>query len=287
MMKQKIYNAGIIFFALAILGSLAKMMHYPGAAILLTLGFSGLILLFFPLGLISSYREKGERSLLPLYAVTYLTLLVIFTGMLFKILHWPGAGLLLLIGLPFPFVVFLPVFISVTGRIDKFSIHNIVAVLLLLSFISVFNGLLALNVAKDKINDSIFLASVYSRTAERARSYSSDLGQNSSETEIAAGKVLDLIAEAKEKFMEFTSSDVDALNEDPYSIRYSDSKYFPTEIMFRGNEPYLGDRLEASLSEFIDAIGIHGNSGITQEQARELLKYYSLKELPGLILSYT
>ena len=61
--------------------------------------------------------------------------------MLFKIQHWPGAGKLLMIALPFPYVVFLPVFLAVTSRNKSFSINNTVFVLFLLAGISVFSVL--------------------------------------------------------------------------------------------------------------------------------------------------
>jgi hypothetical protein len=86
---------------------------------------------------------------------------VVFTGMLFKILHWPGASLLLLIGLPFPYVVFLPVFIWVTSKDRNFNIYSIVFVLALLAFNAVFSTLLSLNPSKVRIDDSYNLSRNY------------------------------------------------------------------------------------------------------------------------------
>jgi hypothetical protein len=42
-------------------------------------------------------------------------------GALFKIMHWPGAGIFLMVALPFPFLVFLPVYLYVTSRLCMFS----------------------------------------------------------------------------------------------------------------------------------------------------------------------
>ena len=66
---------------------------------------------------------------------------------LFKVMHWPGASKALIVALPFPYVVFLPVFLAVTGKDKSFSIYNTVYVLFLLAGISVFSALLALNVS--------------------------------------------------------------------------------------------------------------------------------------------
>lgn len=83
--------------------------------------------------------------------------------MVFKIMHWPGAGYALLISLPFPFVVFLPVFLAVTSKNKNFNIYNTVAVLFLMALISAISGLLSLNVSKERIIDSLRISGNYTR----------------------------------------------------------------------------------------------------------------------------
>lgn len=198
-MKQKIYWIGILSFIITILGTLFKMLHYPGAGWMMTIGFFGLIVIFFPLSLINSYRKIGNNTYKPLYIVTYLTFFVLFTGMLFKIMHWPGAGIWLLIGLPFPFVVFLPVFLVVTSKVKNYSIYNTVIVLLLLTFMSVFNALLALGVAKSSLNDSAYLASQYYRQAAIVATEKVCQPQGSEKITESSEALLGLIKEARDK----------------------------------------------------------------------------------------
>ena len=57
-----------------------------------------------------------------------------------------------LIAVPFPFVVFLPVWLYVTSKIKNFDINNTIFVLFLLALQAVFSVLLALNVTKEKID---------------------------------------------------------------------------------------------------------------------------------------
>ena len=74
------------------------------------------------------------------------------------------AGIALLIALPFPYIVFLPVFLAVTSKNKNFNIYNTVFVLmLLLALNSVFSVLLALNVSKDAVDDSYNLPKNYKR----------------------------------------------------------------------------------------------------------------------------
>ena len=109
-MKQKIYILGLLTTLFISLGAIFKVNHWPAAAHLLILGIFLLVFVFVPVALRNLYKAEGNRHNLPLYWATWLTCLVIFIGMLFKILHWPNAGIFLLIALPFPYIIFLPVF---------------------------------------------------------------------------------------------------------------------------------------------------------------------------------
>ncbi len=162
-MKQKIYTLGLAALIIVFLGSIWKINHWPGAGIMLTIGMLILIFAFLPLALMNNYKAEGNRQNLALYIVTWITCLVVFGSMLFKIQHWPGAGKLLMIAIPFPYVIFLPVFLAITARNKSFNIYNTVFVLFLLSGISVFSVLLSLNVSKEKIDDSLHLSRNYNR----------------------------------------------------------------------------------------------------------------------------
>ncbi|HVN57601.1 MAG TPA: hypothetical protein VMT63_04835 [Bacteroidales bacterium] len=165
-MKQKIYILGLITSALIILGTLFKINHWPLAGIMIAVGMVTMVFVFLPVALVNHYKNDGNRQNLFLYLVIWLTSAVIFIGMLFKIQHWPGAGYALLLALPFPYVIFIPVFLAVTSKIKNFNIYNTVFVLLLLAVISVFSMLLALDVSKDRIYDSLDLGAKYIKVSK-------------------------------------------------------------------------------------------------------------------------
>lgn len=160
-MKQKIYILGVISAMIVFAGTIFKINHYPGAGVMIVAGIASLILLFLPLALSNNYRANGNRKNLLLYIVTYITGFVVFTAMLFKLMHWPHAGTLMTIALPFPYVVFLPVFILVTSKDRNFKVYNTAFVLFLLALNSVFSGLLALNVTLERVEDSYQLSRNY------------------------------------------------------------------------------------------------------------------------------
>ncbi len=164
-MKQKLYTLGLIVALITFAGAIFKVNHLPGAGILLTVGLLSLVLIFLPAALINHYKSSESEKNMILYIVTWITTFVLFISMLFKIMHWPHAGLLLLIALPFPYVVFLPVFLAVTSKNKSFNIYNTVFVLLLLALNSVFAGLLALSPALTRINDSYNISRDYNRSS--------------------------------------------------------------------------------------------------------------------------
>jgi hypothetical protein len=177
-MKQKIYILGLVTALIISLGAIFKVNHWPGAAYLLILGIFTLVLIFLPLALRNNYKTEGNRQNLILYWATWLTCFVVFMGMLFKIMHWSHAGLALLIALPFPYVVFLPVFLVVTAKDKNFNIYNTVFILFLLTTVSALSLLLALSVSKERIADSLVLAGNYNRMENALKRIPSETRQS-------------------------------------------------------------------------------------------------------------
>jgi hypothetical protein len=85
-MKKTMKLLAIIFCIIGLLGYGFKLMHWPGAGIILILSslvmFVLLIMWFF----------MGKRSLQNL--LLFLFGIFFYTAFLFKAMHWPGAGIL-------------------------------------------------------------------------------------------------------------------------------------------------------------------------------------------------
>ena len=221
-MKQKIYIIGVVTVITVFLGAVFKVNHYPGASVLLTAGIASLVFLFLPLALASHYRSAESRKNLTLYVVTYITCLVIFISMLFKLLHWPYSGLLLTIALPFPYVVFLPVFITVTSRDKNFNVYNTVFVLLLLALNSVFAGLLALNVTSNKVKDSYKLSRNY--MSQEAVLSTLPVFNPSSAVNIQIDEVIKTVKECRDVVLELDEKTSDQWKKDPGNLERPDSR---------------------------------------------------------------
>lgn len=110
-MKNFTYIFGLTSALLTIIGVFFKKMHWPGASILVTVGIALVVLVFLPLYFIASQKEQVEKKN-PIYAlVGYITIALLLAGALFKIMHWPGAGIMLQVGTGFMIVGFIPLYV--------------------------------------------------------------------------------------------------------------------------------------------------------------------------------
>ncbi|MFO7620759.1 MAG: hypothetical protein R6W81_05770 [Bacteroidales bacterium] len=102
-----------------IVGILFKIQHWPGAALLITLSLATVLLLLIPILLISKLREKENPEKIPVYATGTFGLVLYFAGFLFRINHWPLAGLLMSAGALIIFLVVFPWYVWLTWREEK------------------------------------------------------------------------------------------------------------------------------------------------------------------------
>ena len=110
-MKNFTYIFGLSSALLTIIGAFFKKMHWPGAGILVSVGILLMVLVFLPLYFISNQKEQAEKKN-PVYAIVgYLTLALLLAGALFKLMHWPGAALVLQLGTGFLIIGFIPLYV--------------------------------------------------------------------------------------------------------------------------------------------------------------------------------
>jgi hypothetical protein len=282
-MKQKIYLLGLITIAIIVVGALFKTGHWPGGGKLIILGILLLVFAFLPLALRNHYRTEGNSKNLMLYIVTWLTCLVVFGGMLFKTMHWPGAGKILMVALPFPYVVFLPVFLAVTAKDKNFSIHNTVSVLFLLTAISVFSALLALNVSKERIDDSMQLSRTYNRVEAVLDEIPAAAGHASviNKTE----ELLSIIDDYQHRIFSVEGMSEEKWNNDPWTFpRPEKTSVANIALFIEGKDPTYDTRLQAGLG---DLVGELQKSAANEEIASKIPLIFDFYETPDDNLLWT
>lgn len=147
-MKKFIYISGIVLINFISIGSIFKVMHWPGAGVLITFGLVFFALCFLPLATFSAYKGNGNKNK-SLYVAGYICAFIVIIGSLFKIQHWPGAGIMMLIGIPLPFLYFLPLYIYQYNKEKTKPVLNFLGVMFLMLFIVVLTSVLTIRVSKN------------------------------------------------------------------------------------------------------------------------------------------
>jgi hypothetical protein len=230
-------------------GVILKVNHWPTAGILITAGSLILVLIFLPVALINNYKAEGNSQNKLLYIVTYITCLVVFIGMLFKIMHWPYAGIGLLIALPFPYIVFLPVFLVVTAKNKHFNIYNTVFVLFLLALNSVFSALLALNVSKETINDSYNISRDYCKVEAAMAAH--PLNIEASVVNLKIDEIIKITQNYQDLLLRHEGMTREQWKKDPGNLLRPDSPNIAAGVLSDNGEIPAGVRLEKALSELV------------------------------------
>ena len=152
-MKKLIYISVIVCLNIILFGSLLKVLHWPGASILLFTGMTSLAFLVLPAAFINSY--KAEQKWLSLYVVGFICSFMFIISALFKIQHWPGSGWLLIIALPLPIILFLPVFYYHQRKSKVENHSNLIGVMFLLVYYSLFSAIMSINVSGSVISNFV------------------------------------------------------------------------------------------------------------------------------------
>ncbi len=98
LMKKAIYILGAISVSLFLISQVFMFMHLPGGGILFQVALLSIVG-FFPLSAIYQYQKvKHTKSGRVLFSIASLLCFVVVTGFLFKVMHWPGANILLITG---------------------------------------------------------------------------------------------------------------------------------------------------------------------------------------------
>jgi len=150
-MKKSSYILGIISICIILVATIFKAMHLAGAGILLTLGIGFLSFIFLPVTYTYLLKSTSDKFLKWVYLAAFLSFFVDFIGMLFKIMHWPGAAKLMIIGVPLPFVLFLPIYILYHNKRKLKTDINFFGILLFMIYLGVYSSLLSVNVSREYI----------------------------------------------------------------------------------------------------------------------------------------
>ena len=107
-MKKTLKIVGLGSVGLILAGALFKIFHWPGAGLFYVLGMVVFGLLFLPLMIVLKTRDEGPKLDKFVFGLGFLVAMSVTLGTLFKIMHWPGANMLMVSSLAGFMFVFLP-----------------------------------------------------------------------------------------------------------------------------------------------------------------------------------
>lgn len=107
-MKRTLKISGLTSALIILIGAILKVFHLPGAGIAFVLGLTLFSLVFIPLNVVLKMRDNDKKNRW-IISLGMIATALASVGILFKIMHWPGAMILFDTG----FLVFVGAFIPV------------------------------------------------------------------------------------------------------------------------------------------------------------------------------
>ena len=107
-MKNIMKISGVAGTIMVGIGAMLKIQHFPGSGILLTLGTLILAVFFLPTSLGVLWKETHNKKNLFLFVSAFISGVLFIFGTLFKIQHWPSAGILVILAAFSAIFLFIP-----------------------------------------------------------------------------------------------------------------------------------------------------------------------------------
>ena len=284
-MKKFIYISGVLLVNVFVIGCVFKIFHWPGANLMILSGLALLSLVFIPVALRYNYVKTGKKKTM-LYVSAFVCVLLCFAGALFKIMHWPGAALLLIVTSPLPFLFFLPVYLYHNKKNEPNQSLNFIGVILLLLYVAVFSSLMALNISRDILNSMSMTSGDFQQQSQIVRNHNVPVYDNPYYSGNEFYKDLKLKTRNIDVLIDNTQKEILALTEGDTKGIWNDS----TGIDYRGITNPLDNHMTAAVM-----YGKEGNSGRALEIKKavedykvfliRLIPYKPLKELIESLLN--
>jgi hypothetical protein len=132
-MKKVMIMSGAFSAFTFIIGSLFKIMHWPGASVLLLSGIVFFCFIFLPILSILSVREQKQTKDKIVIGIATIFGIVISLATLFKVMHWPFANMLWTSSLGILFFLFLPIYFFGGIRNPETKTNTIISSILILT----------------------------------------------------------------------------------------------------------------------------------------------------------
>jgi hypothetical protein len=131
--------SGYVSSLMILIGSIFKIQHWPGANVLILVGVFFLAVVFLPLLFILKFKstEENNRSVV-LSIIGFVSAILICVGILFRILHWPGARMMTITGCSLLLLGYLPIYILSIYKNTTNKINATATIILIIAGVGLF-----------------------------------------------------------------------------------------------------------------------------------------------------
>ena len=138
-MNSTMKISGYVSSLMILIGSIFKIEHWPGANALILVGVFFLAVLFLPLLFILKFKasEENNRSVV-LSIIGFVSAILICVGVLFRILHWPGARMMIVIACSLLLLAYLPIYILSIYKNTTNKINATATIILIIAGVGLF-----------------------------------------------------------------------------------------------------------------------------------------------------
>lgn len=133
-MKKIMNISGISTVFLILVGAFFKAFHLPGAAVILILGGISFVFFFLPILILIKLKDDETVTDKIVFSGGLLISMAIVTGVIFKIMHWPGANYLMYIGTIVFTLLYVPTYFFTRIRRPEARFNTIVSSVMMIAF---------------------------------------------------------------------------------------------------------------------------------------------------------
>jgi len=144
-MKKSLYLIGLLSTIFTFLGSFFKIMHWPGASVMIIMGAFSFAFIFIPLLIFIKFKEDSFLSDKFIYSIGIVLGTILMIGFIFKLMYWPWATVLMLSSILIFNFVYIPLYLISRFNREELKFYTIVNSVIMFSFGSVLLALFDLS----------------------------------------------------------------------------------------------------------------------------------------------
>ena len=132
-MRNTLKITGIVSALFTILGASLKVLHYPGAGIFIQLGGILFSLVFLPLLIVLKFKDEEKKVDKFDLSLGFLIAMISFIGVLFKLMHWPWASVLMISGISAFVFAYVPLYYFTRVRREEIRFNTTINSVLMMA----------------------------------------------------------------------------------------------------------------------------------------------------------